>query len=146
MEDKFRQINRFLEIVDDAVESCGFRELRVVDFGCGKAYLTFILYYYLTYVKKIKACMTGLDLKEDVIRKCNETAEKYGYENLSFEVGDISVYKSDEPVDMVITLHACDTATDFALYHAVQWLSLIHIYSAPQSGRCYRCCRAHDRR
>ncbi len=130
MEDKFRQINRFLEIVDDAVESCGFRELRVVDFGCGKAYLTFILYYYLTYVKKIKACMTGLDLKEDVIRKCNETAEKYGYENLSFEVGDISVYKSDEPVDMVITLHACDTATDFALYHAVQWDSRV-ILSVP---------------
>ncbi len=130
MGDKFRQISRFLEIVDDAVEACGFDKIRVVDFGCGKAYLTFILYYYLTYVKKIKAHMTGLDLKIDVVRKCNEAAEKYGYENLHFEVGDISVYESDEPVDMVITLHACDTATDYALYHAVNWNSRV-ILSVP---------------
>ena len=128
MEDKFRQINRFLEIVNDAVESCGFQEIRIVDFGCGKAYLTFILYYYLTYVKKIRAYMTGLDLKADVIRKCRDAARRYGYENLNFEIGDISVYESDKPVDMVITLHACDTATDFALYHAVQWNSRVILF------------------
>ena len=130
MSDKFRQINRFLEIVDDAVDACGFEEIHIVDFGCGKAYLTFILYHYLTFVKKIRAYMTGLDLKADVIEKCRKAAEKYGYENLRFEVGDISVYESDEPVDMVITLHACDTATDYALMHAMEWNSRV-ILSVP---------------
>ena len=121
MYDKYRQINKFIQFIDEAVDKSGLKTLNIIDFGCGKSYLTFVVYYYLTYTKKLDVTMTGMDLKEDVIQKCETTARKYGYEKLHFLVGNIADYVSDRPVDMVITLHACDVATDYALFHAIQW-------------------------
>ena len=120
--DKFRQINRFPEYIEDILPSLPTgRELRILDFGCGKSYLTFAIYYYLKVLKGYPVRITGLDLKEDVIRHCNELAVKYGYDKLEFLCGDIAYYDGCSQVDMVVTLHACDTATDYALAKAVGW-------------------------
>lgn len=121
--DKYRQINRFLEFIEDVMPelSKDAGRLNILDFGCGKSYLTFAIYYYLTECKKRQVNITGLDLKADVIRNCNRLAEEYGYEDLHFLMGDVADYKSESDIDMMVTLHACDTATDYALQRAVQW-------------------------
>lgn len=119
---KFRQINRFLEFVRDILpELPKDRRITIVDFGCGKSYLTFAMYHYLKIMKGYDVQMTGLDLKKDVIETCDRLAQKFGYTELSFLQGDIGSYEGAEQVDMVVTLHACDTATDFALEKAVRW-------------------------
>ena len=129
--DKFRQINRFLEFIEDILPQLAKdREVTILDFGCGKSYLTFAMYYYLHELKKYDVRIIGLDLKTDVIRHCNELAVKYGYEKLKFLEGNIADYTGVEEVDMVVTLHACDTATDFALDKAVGWNARV-ILSVP---------------
>ena len=120
--DKFRQINRFLEFIEDVLPQLpGDREITILDFGFGKSYLTFAIYYYLHELKGYDIRIIGLDLKADVIRRCNELSKKYGYQKLKFLEGNIADYTGVNAVDMVVTLHACDTATDFALAKAVEW-------------------------
>ena len=120
--DKFRQINRFLEFIEDILPRLDSgRELTIIDFGCGKSYLTFAMYYYLHELKGYNIRITGLDLKKDVIEHCSRLGKKYGYEKLTFLEGDIADYDGVNKADMVVTLHACDTATDYALAKAVGW-------------------------
>lgn len=133
--DKFRQINRFLEMIDDVLADLDCTKvLRIIDFGCGKAYLTFALYHYLRWTKGLRVHMTGLDLKSDVIRLCQDLALSLGYQDdLSFVQGDINSFETEEGVDMMVSLHACDTATDAALEKAVRWNSKVIL--------CVPCCQ-----
>ena len=129
--DKYKQINRYLEFVRDILPHLDKdRQIRIIDFGCGKSYLTFALYYYLHEMLGYNLSVVGLDLKEDVIQKCNTLSEKYGYENLKFIRGDIATYEDTQDVDMVVSLHACDTATDFALLKAISWNAKV-IFAVP---------------
>ncbi|GAB6107558.1 class I SAM-dependent methyltransferase [Fusibacter bizertensis] len=127
--DKFRQLNKYLEFVEDALSYLP-EEPTIIDFGCGKAYLTFALYYYLVKIKQMKVKIIGLDLKEDVIEYCNSVASKLNYEGLSFQKGDIKDFSFAGQVDMVVSLHACDTATDEAIGKAVGWGAKV-IYAVP---------------
>ena len=130
---KFKQINRFIEFVDDLLKNAEIpsdRPFTVADFGCGKSYLTFILYYYFTEIRHLNVKMVGMDLKEDVISECSKVAKKYGYDNLSFKCGDIGKYDDSTQIDMIVTLHACDTATDYALFHAIN-RNVKYILSVP---------------
>lgn len=129
--DKFRQINRFLEFIEDILPILPKeRPVRIIDFGCGKSYLTFAMYYYLHEQKGYDVQISGLDLKEDVIEHCNALRTKYGYHELEFLKGNIESYEGTDYADMVVTLHACDTATDFALEKAVRWNAKV-ILSVP---------------
>ena len=129
--DKYRQINRFVELIDDAFASVAPCRLTVMDFGCGKSYLTFLLYYYFAVKRGFDVEMIGYDLKSDVVERCNAIAEKYGYSSLRFEVADVSSDAlPDRQIDLLVTLHACDTATDYALDFAIKH-GAKHIFSVP---------------
>lgn len=131
MYDKFKQINKFIEIIDDTLKTYNRHEITVLDFGCGKSYLTFLVYYYFVKLRNIKAKIIGYDLKKDVVEHCNQIASKYGYDGLEFVVSDVkkdALFKGK--IDMVISLHACDTATDYALNFAIN-NGVKHIFSVP---------------
>ncbi len=151
--DKFRQINRFLEFIEDILPQLDKdRELTIIDFGCGKSYLTFAMYHYLHELKGYDIRIIGLDLKEEVIAHCAALAEKYSYDKLTFLKGDIADYDGVDEVDMVVTLHACDTATDYALAKAVGWGAKVilsvpccqHELNGQMNGRPGRLCDGED--
>lgn len=119
--DKFKQINRYLEFIEDSLKYIDSERPTIIDFGCGKSYLTFALYYYLVKVQGRKATIIGLDLKETVIHNLIQLTDELGYEGLEFRVGDIAMFDYKDPIDMVISLHACNLATDYALEKAVKW-------------------------
>lgn len=129
--DKFKQINRFLEFVEDSITALPTgKKLRILDFGCGKSYLTFALYHYLKVVKGFDLEVTGLDLKKEVIEECTQIARDLDYTDLTFRVGDVHDYTGETEVDLMVTLHACDVATDVALARAVDWNASV-ILSVP---------------
>ena len=129
--DKYRQINRFIQLIDDEFAACSRKSLTILDFGCGKSYLTFILYYYFAVKRGMDVSIIGYDLKADVVERCNRIAEKYGYDRLRFVTADVTRDRLyDEHIDMVVTLHACDIATDYALYYAIQ-KQADYIFSVP---------------
>lgn len=129
--DKFKQINRFVEIIDAHIKITPNKKFKVIDFGCGKSYLTFFVYYYLKFIKKLDIEIIGYDLKSDVVDNCNEIAKKYHYDELKFIVADIKVEKETyKDADMIITLHACDEATDYALFYAIKY-NVKNIFSVP---------------
>lgn len=118
---KFKQINRFLEIVADVIPHLDTnRPLQIVDFGCGKSYLTFALYHYLHILNAFDVSIVGLDLKQDVVTHCNQVAKDLYYTGLEFKVGEINSFEGCDRADMVVSLHACDTATDDALARAIR--------------------------
>ena len=118
--DKYKQINRFIELIDHAFKDYRKDNITILDFGCGKSYLTFILYYYFAVKRKMDATIIGYDIKEDVVKRCGEIARKYGYEGLEFVRADVTRdVLTDRNIDMIVTLHACDVATDFALHYAI---------------------------
>ena len=131
MYDKFKQINKFIEIIDDAFKDYKNKDITILDFGCGKSYLTFLVYYYFVKIKQIKAKIIGYDIKKDVVEKCNKIAKEYKYDGLEFILSDV---KKDSlfngKIDMIITLHACDTATDYALNFAIN-NKVKNVFSVP---------------
>ena len=129
--DKYRQINRFIQLIDDEFAGTQRKSLTILDFGCGKSYLTFIMYYYFTVKRGMDVHIIGYDLKADVVEHCNAVAARYGYDRLRFVTADVTKDRLyDEHIDMVVTLHACDTATDYALYYAIQ-KQADYIFSVP---------------